>query len=53
MDLTKAQQQRKILVVDDNPDVHRDFNTILSKSDLYKPYRLQDLVEAVGNALHT
>jgi signal transduction histidine kinase len=33
MDLNKAQQQRKILVVDDNPDIHRDFETILSKSE--------------------
>jgi signal transduction histidine kinase len=29
MDLNKAQHQRKILVVDDNPDIHRDFRTIL------------------------
>jgi signal transduction histidine kinase len=29
MDLIKAWQQRKILVVDDNPDIHRDFETIL------------------------
>lgn len=29
MDLIRAQQQRKILIVDDNPDIHRDFETIL------------------------
>ena len=29
MDLNKAQHQRKILVVDDNPDIHSDFEAIL------------------------
>ena len=29
MDLNKAQRQRKILVVDDNPDIHSDFKMIL------------------------
>jgi signal transduction histidine kinase len=29
MDLNKAQRQRKILVVDDSPDIHRDFEAIL------------------------
>ncbi len=29
MDLKKAEHQRKILVVDDNPDIHRDFEMTL------------------------
>jgi signal transduction histidine kinase len=29
MDLNKARHQRKVLVVDDNPDIHGDFETIL------------------------
>jgi signal transduction histidine kinase len=33
MDLNKAQNQRKILVVDDNPDIHSDFQTILMSDD--------------------
>ena len=33
MDLNKAQNQRKILVVDDNPDIHSDFETILKSEE--------------------
>jgi signal transduction histidine kinase len=33
MDLNKAQRQRKILVVDDNPDIHSDFETILKSEE--------------------
>ncbi len=33
MDLNRAQHQRKILVVDDNPDIHSDFKTILMSEE--------------------
>jgi signal transduction histidine kinase len=43
MDLNKAQRQRKILVVDDNPDIHHDFKTILIPE---KPTENLDRLEA-------